>query len=274
MEENIEQPIEEVQVLEHVPVENVANEEINNEEEVIQEEVKAEEKPEPIPKGVQKRIDRAVKEKYEAQARTKMLEERLNQLEQRQQPQQQVQQQVHQGEPKLDDYQSYEDFIAAKAEYIADARVNNTLQEAQRRNAVEREQYSRQQAVEAFNSRVATATAELPDFEEVIADSNIPMPVHIEQAIYDSDVGPHLAYYLATHPDEAIAISKQHPISAVRSLGRIEEKISNGSFKKAQKSEAPAPISPAGTKTKITKNPSEMSQEEFNKWRQGYIKKR
>lgn len=274
MEESIEQPIEEVQVLEHIPVENVTDEEVENETETTPEETKVEEKPDPI-KAAEKLINRATKEKWKAEARAKILEERVNQLEQQKfQVQQPAQTQVHQGEPKLDDFQSYEDFIAAKAEYIADARVNNTLQEVQRRNAVEREQYSRQQAVEAFNTRVATATAELPDFDEVIADSNIPMPVHIEQAIYDSDVGPHLAYYLATHPDEAIAISKQHPISAVRSLGRIEEKISNGSLKKAQKSEAPAPISPAGTKTKITKNPSEMSQEEFNKWRQGYIKKR
>jgi hypothetical protein len=202
-----------------------------------------------------------------------MLEERLNQLEQRSQAPQSVAQ-PQQGEPKLDDFTSYEDYISAKAEYIAEQRVTSTLQEAQRRSATEKAQAAQQSAVEAFKSRVATATAELPDFEDVIAESTIPLPQHMEQAIYDSDVGPHLAYYLATHEDEALALAKMNPISAVRSLGRIEAKIENGFYKKAQKSNAPEPSVPAGTQAKVTKNPSEMTDAEFAAWRKSYIKNR
>ena len=266
-------------VVETVPVETnepVVNEEVIESDvpETPKEEPAEEPKAEPVPKGVQKRIDRAVRDKYEAQARAKMLEERLNQLEQRQTQSQQPVAQQQQNEPKLEDFSSYEDYISAKAEYIAEQRVTSTLREAQQRSAAEKAQVAHQSAVQAFVSRVATATAELPDFEEVIAESTIPMPQHMEQAIYDSEVGPHLAYYLATHEDEALALTKMNPISAVRSLGRIEAKIENGFYKKAQKSNAPEPIVPAGTKTKVTKNPSEMTDAEFAAWRKTYIKNR
>ena len=270
MEEMIEQPIEEVQVPETVN-------EIKVTEETPQEqpEQPKEEKVDPIPKGVQKRIDRAVREKYEAQARAKMLEERLSQLEQRLQPRQDsVQSTQSPQEPKLDDYQSYEDFIAAKAEFVANKRVENTLREVQQRQAMERAQVARQQAVETWNSRLVTATAELPDFEDVLGSSEVPLSRDMETAIMESDVVPHIAYYLATHPDEAREISRASAYSAVRSLGRIEEKIKNGALKQAQKSEAPPPIEPVGQKTKVTKSPNEMTDAEFSEWRRKYIKNR
>jgi hypothetical protein len=178
--------------------------------------------PPPIPKGVQKRIDRAVREKYEAQARTKMLEERLNAIESRQPN---VVEQRSDDEPSIEQYDNFDKFVAAKAAYIAKKQIESTLTEREQRQRAASEAAERTKTVDSWNKRMAAATAEMPDFEEVVSSSDVPMTDAMQQAIMESDFGPKLAYYLANNPDEAAAIGKLSPIGSIRALGRIEERL-------------------------------------------------
>lgn len=225
-----------------------------------------EDKPEdpPIPKGVQKRIDRAVRQKYEAEARTKMLEERLNQLEQ-QSRQQVPQKAIDNSEPKIENFDNFDEYVAAKAAYIAEQKINKTLAEREERERAERQQYERQKVQTSWQQRVAEATAEMPDFEDVIASSEVPMTEPMQQAIMESDVGPKLAYYLANNPDEATKIAGMSPIGAIRALGRIEERLQAQPVKKP--TAAPEPIKPVGAKASVAKDPGKMTDAEYAKWR-------
>lgn len=224
-------------------------------------EVKAEE---PIPKGVQKRIDRAVRQKYEAEARTKMLEERLNAMEARQyQP---AARQSDDSEPTIDKFDNFDQYVAAKAEYIAKKQIESTLTEREKRQRAEYETAERSKTVESWNKRIAAATVEMPDFEEVLASSDVPMTDPMQQAIMESEVGPKLAYYLANNPDEAEKIAGMSPIAAIRTLGRIEERLLNQ--KTAVKTtNAPAPITPVGSRAVVKKDPGKMTDAEYAKWR-------
>lgn len=226
-------------------------------------------KEEALPKGVQRRIDRAVRQKYEAEARAKMLEERIAAIEARQQPQQT--QQRMQGEPRLEDFDNFDAYIAAKAEFVADRKIQETLTEREKRQEAERAQTARQKTVEGWNKRVAAAEDELPDFHEVVASSDVRMTPPMAEAIMESDNGPKLAYYLATHPDEADKIAEMSPVAVVRALTRIEDKLIN---QPAQVTKAPPPTTPVGVKAKAEKDPSEMSVDEFAKWRKGFISRR
>lgn len=222
-------------------------------------------KEEPIPKGVQKRIDRAVRQKYEAEARTKMLEERVAAMEARQFAPQQSQKKDD-GEPTIDKFENFDEYVTAKAAYIANKQIESTLSAREQKQKEEREATARANTVEGWNKRVTQATAEMPDFEDVLSSSEVPMTKPMHEAIMESDVGPKLAYYLATHPDEAINIAKMTPVSAIRSLGRIEEKLASQKAP-AKATSAPAPIAPVGTRAAVKKDPGKMSDAEYEKWR-------
>jgi hypothetical protein len=100
--------------------EEVKQDGLQNEEQEAPQEVK---KPEPLPHGVQKRIDRAVRQKYEAEAETKVLRERISQIENSQRSQSRQQES---GEPKLDQFDNIEDYVAAKAGWVADKRKGSS----------------------------------------------------------------------------------------------------------------------------------------------------
>lgn len=218
----------------------------------------------PIPKGVQKRIDRAVRQKYEAEARAKMLEERLSALEQ-QSRQVQTPRTVDNGEPKIENFDNFDEYVAAKAAYIADKKINETLTAREKQQLAERQRSEQSKIDTSWRQKMMEATAELPDFEDVLASSEVPLTEPMEQAIKESDVGPKLAYYLATHPDEALKIAQSSPISAIRLLGRIEERLAATPVKKA--TSAPEPIKPVGAKATVTKDPGKMNDAEYAKWR-------
>lgn len=218
----------------------------------------------PIPKGVQKRIDRAVRQKYEAEARTKMLEERLAALETRQQPAP-VAKTVDNSEPKLENFDNFDEYVRAKAEYIADQKITKTLSEREERQRAEYEAAERQKTADSWAKRLTAATAELPDFEDVLASSDVPMTNAMRDAIMESDVGPRLAYYLAQNPDDASAIAAMSPIGAIRALGRIEERLATQKPPVAKA--APAPIKPVSGRASASKDPGKMTDAEYSKWR-------
>lgn len=76
--------------------------------------------------------------------------------------------------------------------------------------------------VAAFKLRVEAAKRKHPDFEAVVAKTNVPMTPAMLAAVTESDYGGEMAYYLATHPAEAGAIAKLEPVPAILALGRIE----------------------------------------------------
>ena len=235
-------------------------------EEVEQEKKDAEA---PIPKGVQKRIDRAIRRQYEAEAEAKYLREQIARA-QAQPVQQQAQATITEDAPRLENFQTYEDFLRAQARFEAKQEINQTLAAQAQREAMERAQAAQRQTAESWQQKVTKATAELPDFADVVGSSSAPMPEHVKQMVLNSDQGPKLAYYLATHPDEAEQIATQHPLAAIRALVRIEDKLDAAKAVK-KTTDAPEPISTVGAKAKSTKSPSEMTDKEFAEWRKKQI---
>jgi len=246
--------------------EEVTQDALQNEEQEAPQEVK---KPEPLPHGVQKRIDRAVRQKYEAEAETKVLRERISQIEniQRSQPRQQ-----EAGEPKLDQFDNIEDYVAAKAGWVADKRINETLTAREKAQADKNAQSENDRVEETWQKRVMTAQTEMSDYDDVVGSSDINFnePAVIT-AIKQSNIGPKIAYYLASNPDIADEIADLRGIAAIRAIGRIEAKLEGT---KSNMTKTPAPISTVGQKASITKSPDKMTDAEFANWRKAQIAKR
>lgn len=226
------------------------------------------------PKGVQRRIDRAVREKYQAQARANALQERLAQYEKVQvQPSgSEPAKSTADGEPLLKDYSDFDKYVKDSAKWVASQQTKDLLAQQAKQFEETNAKAAQQKSAEGWNKRVAAALKELPDYQEVVANTDAPMSNAMQAAIMESDKGPQLAYYLATHPDEAADINDMTPIGAVRALTRIEDGL-----KAKPVTATPAPIVPTGSKqTAAVKSLTDksMSFEEFVKRRRAFIAKR
>ena len=169
------------------------------------------------------------------------------------------------GMPTIDKFDNFDDYVTAKAEYIA----SQTLSKHEQRQAAEKAKAAQQQTVEGWNKRVAAA--DIPDFHDVVAASDVPMTQVMQQAIMESDLGPKLAYHLATNPEEAEKIARMTPIGAVRALTLIEE----GFKKPVAVSKATPPITPVGSKATSIKSLLDTKDfDEFTKRREAQIAKR
>jgi hypothetical protein len=232
-----------------------------------------EEKVHELPKGVQRRIDRAVRAKYEAEARAQAAEEQLNYFRQRETGQRE-QPASHETEPTIDKFDNIEHYVAAKAQWIARQEVAQAFQANQRQAQQFTEAQQHAQVREQWAARLQAATAEMPDFEDVVATADVPMSRAMEQAILESEIGPKMAYWLAQHPQEAVNISRLPPSKAFTQLGRIEERLLAGKTVTPKLTSAPPPVQPVSTRSSVSKNPDDMSTEQWMKWRRDQIAKR
>lgn len=173
------------------------------------------------------------------------------------------------GMPTIDKFDNFDDYVTAKAEYIASKKIESTLSEHEKRQEQQKAQTAQQQTVEAWNKRVASA--DIPDFHDVVAASDVPMTSIMKQAIMESENGPKLAYHLATNPADAERIAGMTPIGAVRALTLIEE----GFKKPVAVSKATPPITPVGSKATSIKSLLDVKDyDEFSKRRAAQIAKR
>ena len=108
------------------------------------------------------------------------------------------------------------------------------------------------------------------DFEQVVYNPKLPITNVMAETIQASDVGPDLAYYLGSNPQEAARISRLSPFLQAKEIGKIEAKLlDNPPVKKT--SSAPAPISPvtakaAGNPSYDTTDPRSVKSMSTSEW--------
>jgi hypothetical protein len=152
--------------------------------------------------------------------------------------------------PDRSKFASDEEYIEAVAEWKADQR----LAKREREQAEAKAKAEREQLATNWQKAQERAKAEIDDYEAVIKASDVQLPGHLHQAILESDVGPHLAYYFAKHPDEAKRFAGMSATTALRQLGKLEDRLADDSDDEpapkasptpaVEKSKAPAPITP------------------------------
>lgn len=117
------------------------------------------------------------------------------------------------------------------------------LQKAQ--ELVAQRDAAKQQAeiMEAYADSEEKVRDKYDDYDQVARNPNVPITEVMAEAIYASEVGPEVAYYLGTNIKEAARISRLTPFLQAKEIGKIEAKLaSDPPVKKT--SNAPAPISP------------------------------
>ena len=198
---------------------------------------------------LEKRFSEITKQREEArleaqrerQARLE-LEQRLVAIQQQQQP---LQQAVNvDAEPQPSQFSDAFEYAKALAEYSTE----KALAERDRQQAMAREQEAQQKIIQSWAQKVQAAKAELPDFDDLVASSDVVVNNAVRDAILESDVGPKILYHLAENNDLAKKIASLNPNAALREIGkleaRFEAKPQTAQTAPVVKSKAPTPIQP------------------------------
>jgi hypothetical protein len=196
---------------------------------------------------LEKRFSEITKQREEArqeaqrerQARVD-LEQRLAAMEQQRQPQAFYVDQ----EPQPSQFSDAFEYAKALAEFSTE----RALAERDRQVAQAREQEAQQKIIQSWAQKVQEAKAELPDFDDLVASSDVVVNNAVRDAILESDVGPKILYHLAENNDLAKKIAGLSPNAALREIGRLEARFEAKPETKQTaplvKSKAPAPIQP------------------------------
>jgi len=197
---------------------------------------------------LEKRFSEITKQREEARQEAQRerqarldLEQRLAALEQQRQPEQAVN--IDQ-EPQPSQFSDAFEYAKALAEYSTE----KALAERDRQIAQAREQEAQQKIIQSWAQKVQAAKAEMPDFDDMVASSDVVVNNAVRDAILESDVGPKILYHLAENNDLARKIAGLSPNAALREIGkleaRFEAKPETVQTAPVVRSKAPAPIQP------------------------------
>ena len=233
---------------------------------------------EPKPNKLEKRFSDITKQREMARQeaererqRASELEARLKELEAKISPKPNLDE-----EPRPDQFQDAFEYAKALAEYSTEkALKQRDQQEVERRQAEERAK-----TFEAWNKRQAEIKAELPDYDDMIASSEVVVSDQVRDAIFESDVGPRILYHLAENPEIAEKLGKMSTLGALREIGKLEarlEKAPQEEVKPVVKSNAPKPISPIRASSAPTDNTVDSSGEfhgTYQQWKEQRMAKK
>lgn len=169
-----------------------------------------------------------------------------------------------------DDYDEFDTDSIIRRSSHETAKVIQEQQVMQARKEAARFQQEQVAAkVQEFSASENEFAAKVPDYyESVKALNDIPHSGAVAELIIDSDKGPELAYYLAKHPNEAREVVNMSPIAAAKFIGGIEARLTASPAKTTTNAPKPPP-KVTGRSAANSKDPNSMTQEEYEKWRQG-----
>lgn len=174
----------------------------------------------PLPKGVQRKINKLTRKAGELAIRNSELEERLASYESAGQVQQKPTEQVPEGEPTLEQF-DFDQAAFNRAHFQWMRGQEKAMEAAQSR-------------AKTLQERESAFAAEHPDYMELTRSEDWQVTPVMAQIIADSDAAPAIAYYLASNPGETSALAQMHPAAMARAIGRIEAKLESSTPQKPE----------------------------------------
>lgn len=220
------------------------------------EETTPQETPETQENRVQKRIDELTYKRREAERERDYWREAAM----RQQPEKAPSQPQTQGypdlpEPKSEDFDTYDQFVDARADWRTKVNLRQYLDQQTNQSI--------QTAKKNWNDQ---GRSKFTDWDEVFNHDGVPITDTMGKAIMDSSAGHELAYYLGKNLNEAAKIAGLPAHRQAYELGKLEVKLSGPPQK--TKTSAPASTAPVGGKEVPAKKPDDMTLAEYTAWRE------
>lgn len=203
----------------------------------------------------ERRIDKATRQRAEAQAEAAFLRQQLSEVKNQQQ-----QAARKPGEPTLEQFDyDPEKYAVAKAEFAKKEASNEHAQRQRQESA-----HAETQRLQAdWETKVERADGKYDDFDTVVGELKPTTP--FVAAIMEAENGEDIAYHLGKNPKEAERIAKLPPRSQIREIGKLEAKLLAKPAEPKTPSKAPAPIAPLTAAAPVTTNvPAEA--DSMNEW--------
>lgn len=169
------------------------------------------------------------------------------------------------GEPKLDAFDSYDEYVAA----LTDWKVEQKFAARAEAEAKAKAEAEAAKVQAEFSTKLDAARAKHEDFDEVVGSAP-PITAVMRDFLLDSAVGADLMYQLASDAAETRRISLLSPIAQIKALTALEGKHAPAPETKSKApSKAPEPIRPVGTSAApALAYRTDMDQDEYRRWRQ------
>lgn len=201
--------------------------------------------------------DALVREKFEAQQENENLRRQLEALKPPEKPLGEA--------PKIEDYQTIEEFVKDTLDYGKRLGLHEASQQSLQAQS-DRQMAATRSAVAV---KEAQSRAKYADFDRVLSPlvpvfGSIPV---LKDFIGESDMGTEVAYHLAKNPVLLDEISRMTPFAAGRQLLTLEAKLK---APPVAQSSAPAPITPVGSREGLRPSLADLASKDIN----GYIAKR
>ena len=177
------------------------------------------------------------------------------------------------GKPNIAQYQTTDAYEAAMEQW-AEQRVETKAQERKAQEQAQRTAAEKADAIATFADREDELREKHPDYEQVTRSPRLPMPETMLDAIVLLPNGPELIYHLGKNIPEAARIAALPDALQKVEIGKLAAKIEAAPAPKTQPSKAPEPITPVGGKNVVEKNPNDMTDAEFARWRASHKKRR
>jgi hypothetical protein len=149
---------------------------------------------------------------------------------------------------QFDDYGAY---VEALTDWKADQKIEAKLSERDAK-AAEKQQFT--QRATNWAERVAQVRQAVPDYDQVMSTSTVPVTKVVEAALLDSERGPEIALHLARNLDVADRLNRMTEIQVAREIGRLEGTLPavsapNPSPDPDAATDTPAPVTPPAAPT-------------------------
>lgn len=140
------------------------------------------------------------------------------------------------------------------------------------RQTVEQQKQAQQQLQKNLQDFYARGAKVAADFDAVVSDDALPVTEAMRDSLLNIEKGPEVLYHLAQNPDEMYRIANLSPYAQAAEIGRLEVRLSIP--KPSKTTSAPPPVKPlsAGGES-VSKNPDDMSTQEWLEWRNKTLKR-
>lgn len=202
----------------------------------------------------QKRIDKLVKQREEAEREKARLEDELNFYKSKESTN------LNEDEKEISplDFDTYEEYEEA-------LNKANTKSQSKKVEAPEETDRTFESAARKLEDVFDDAREKYTDFDNVIKNPNIPITKDMVIALSELENAGEVAYFLATNEEKAKEISQLSPYKQAIELAKIEAKLNVKPNKKV--SNAPDPIDPVKPNGDVSKtDPSKMSFAEYEQY--------
>lgn len=167
--------------------------------------------------------------------------------------------------PTRDAFESEEEFLDALTDHKVDIKLAARDQQA-------RQVQEQTSIATTWQDKLGAARAEIPDFDAVLADAELPVERHVAGLIMEHDQGAKVMHHFATHPEELAKINEMTPSRAAFAIADIASQFKGSETASSSKpavvakkvSEAPPPAARnVGSGRSTTVPLGDMSMEDY-----------